>query len=123
MPAAVLEMTTETARVVQTALLRASEELEISRAMLAQILGVSPPTVTRMFQGQFEFNEKSKEYEHALLFIRMYLALSELLSEPSNQVAWLNGENQTLGKKPLDLMASTEGLVKVVGYLEATSSR
>jgi hypothetical protein len=123
MSTAVLEMTTEMARVVLAALLKASEELEISRSMLAQILGVSAPSVTRMFQGQFEFNEKSKEFEHALLFIRMYLALADLIGEPQNRIIWLNGENFALGSRPFELLGSTEGLVRVVGYLEATSSR
>lgn len=117
------QMTTQEALVVQKALMRASENLEINKAKLALVLGLSAPSVTRLFQGQFQFGIASKEYEHALLFLRMSSALMALVQERQLAIAWLRAENLGLGQKPIELMLSTEGLVRVVGYLESTNAQ
>lgn len=117
------QMTTQETLVVHKALMRASENLEINRAKLALVLGLSAPSVTRLFQGQFQFGIASKEYEHALLFLRMYSALMALVQERQLAIAWLRAENLGLGQKPIELMLSTEGLVRVVGYLESTNAQ
>lgn len=117
------QMTTQETLVVHKALMRASENLEINRAKLALVLGLSAPSVTRLFQGQFQFGIASKEYEHALLFLRMYSALMALAQERQLAIAWLRAENLGVGQKPIELMLSTEGLVRVVGYLESTNAQ
>lgn len=120
--AVMLEMQTDEARVVQKAVLRASEELQFSKSFLGQILGLSPATVTRMFQGGFELNERSKEYESAVLVLRLYRALIDLLGTNENIQLWLNGENEALGRRPIELLTSIVGLLTVVGYLEEVIS-
>ncbi|HEY7854057.1 MAG TPA: antitoxin Xre-like helix-turn-helix domain-containing protein [Aquiluna sp.] len=121
--AVMLEMQTDEARVVQKAVLGASEELQFSKSFLGQILGLSPATVTRMFQGSFELNERSKEYESAVLVLRLYAGLADLLGSKENIQLWLNGENSELSAKPVDMLVSTEGLLTVVGYLESIIDR
>jgi uncharacterized protein (DUF2384 family) len=36
---------------------------------------------------------------------------------------WLNGQNQGLVGRPIDLIRSTEGLVRVVQYLDSARGR
>ncbi len=49
--------------VLTKAVARAAERLDISRALLAKILGVSPPTVTRLYGGEYKLDERRKEYK------------------------------------------------------------
>ena len=57
--------------VLTKAVARAAERLDISRALLAKVLGVSPPTVTRLYNGEYKLDERRKEWEFALLFVRV----------------------------------------------------
>lgn len=54
---------------------RAAERLEISSVLLAKILGLSPLTVTRLYNGKFKLDERRKEWELALLFVRVFRSL------------------------------------------------
>ena len=65
--------------VLSKAVARAAERLDISRALLAKILGVSPPARQ-----------------------------------------WLNSQNRGLNGRPVDLIRQTEGLARVVYYLDAS---
>jgi uncharacterized protein (DUF2384 family) len=58
------------------------------------------------------------------LFVRLFRSLDALIG--SNDAAargWLNGQNQGLVGRPIDLIQSTEGLVRVVQYLDSARGR
>lgn len=116
-------MASETSVVVSKAVLSAAKILGLTNAKLAEILGVSAPTITRLSQSQLQFSEASKEFEHATLLLRAYTALLDLVGHEQRARAWLMAENLALGARPLELMVTSEGLVRVVGYLESASSR
>lgn len=116
-------MASETSVVVSKAVLSAAKILGLTNSKLAEILGVSAPTITRLSQAQLQFSEASKEFEHATLLLRTYSALLDLVGNEQKARAWLVAENFGLGAKPLELMVTSEGLVRVVGYLESASSR
>jgi transcriptional regulator with XRE-family HTH domain len=104
--------------------MRASALLEITQASLAQILGLSPSTVSRMANGTYTLDMQKKEWELAALFVRLFRSLDALIG--SNDTAarvWLNGENRGLPGRPIDLIRSTEGLVRVVQYLDSARGR
>jgi hypothetical protein len=42
--------------------------------LLAKILGVSPPKVTRLYNGDYKLDERRKEWEFALLFVCVPIA-------------------------------------------------
>src|SRR5450830_114353 len=52
------------------AVARAAERLDISKSLLAKVLGVSPPTITRLYSGNYLLDQGRKEWEFALLFVR-----------------------------------------------------
>ena len=114
----------EPRRVLTGAVMRASELLEITQSGLAQILGLSASTVSRMANGTYTLEAHKKEWELGALFVRLFRSLDAVLG--SNDAAarsWLEGQNHALGGRPLDLIGSTEGLVRVVQYLDAARGR
>lgn len=106
--------------VLTKAVARAAERLDISRALLAKILGVSPPTVTRLYNGEYKLDERRKEWEFALLFVRVFRSLDSIVGNEQTARQWLNSENRGLNGRPVDLIRQTEGLVRVVHYLDAS---
>jgi len=112
--------TPNAAVVLSKAVARAAERLNVSRSQLAKILGVSPSTVTRLYAGDYQLEQHRKEWEFALLFVRMFRSLDSIVGEESTARKWLNSDNRGLNGRPLDLINNTEGLVRVVHYLDAS---
>ena len=108
------------AQVLTKAVARAAERLDISRALLARVLGVSPATVTRIYNGDYLLDERRKEWEFALLFIRAFRSLDSIVGNELTARQWLQSENLGLNGRPIDLIRQTEGLVRVVHYLDAS---
>jgi uncharacterized protein (DUF2384 family) len=106
--------------VLTKAVARAAERLGISRALLARVLGVSPPTVTRLYKGEYKLDERRKEWEFALLFVRMFRSLDSIVGNEKTAREWLESENRGLNGRPVDLIRQAEGLVRVVHYLDAS---
>ncbi|WP_418314691.1 antitoxin Xre-like helix-turn-helix domain-containing protein [Piscinibacter sakaiensis] len=125
MVAAALEIAPklEHAAVLGKAVMRAAERLGLSRAALARILGVSAPTISRLYSGGYQLDERRKEWEFALLLVRVFRSLDSIVGSEQSARAWLNSENLGLGARPADLLQQTEGLVRVVHYLDASRGR
>ncbi len=110
--------------VLTGAVMRASALYEITQAALAQILGLSPSTVSRMANGAYTLDDQKKEWELGALLVRLFRSLDAVVgSNDATARGWLNGENSGLKAKPIDLIRSTEGLVRVVQYLDAARGR
>jgi transcriptional regulator with XRE-family HTH domain len=110
--------------VLTGAVLRACALLEITQSSLAQILGLSPSTVSRMANGTYRLDDQKKEWELGALFVRLFRSLDAVIgSNDSAARAWLNGQNTALTGRPVELIRSTEGLVRVVQYLDAARGR
>jgi transcriptional regulator with XRE-family HTH domain len=124
MPQASIESDAEPRRVLTGAVMRASALLEITQSSLAHILGLSPSTVSRMANGTYLLDADKKEWELGALFVRLFRSLDALIG--ANDAAarsWLNGQNRSLAGRPIDLIRSTEGLVRVLQYLDSARGR
>jgi transcriptional regulator with XRE-family HTH domain len=107
-------------RTLARASARAAELLELTQAELAAVLGLSPATVSRMAAGVYLLEPRSKAWELAALFVRLYRSLDALVGSNEAQArAWLNGPNLALGAAPREMISRAEGLVRVVQYLDA----
>jgi uncharacterized protein (DUF2384 family) len=106
------------------AVVRAAGLLELPQGAIALILGVSRATASRLFAGSYRLTpERRKEWELALLFVRLFRSLDAVVGHGPPARTWLDGPNTALGARPIDLIVTAEGLVRVVQYLDAVRGR
>lgn len=106
------------APVLTKATRRAAEQLGLSDAALADVLGVSPSTVSRL-GGARTIDPASREGECALLLLRIFRGLDSLLGDVGSCKKWMAANNTHLRGVPAELVRSVEGLVNVTRYLDA----
>lgn len=111
-------------RVLAKAVLKAADFLELTHAEVAEILGVSPASVSRIASGHRSVPVDGKEGQLAVLFLRLFRSLDALMGgRESRSRDWLHAPNHHLGGVPVELILSVEGLVSVVHYLDAMRAR
>jgi uncharacterized protein (DUF2384 family) len=112
------------ATVLSKAVVRAARLLAFSQRGLARILGVSEATASRLFAGHYLLSpERAKEWELALLLVRLFRSLDALWGHGEAAHSWLTSNNVALAARPVDLVHSVEGLVRVVNYLDNARGR
>jgi uncharacterized protein (DUF2384 family) len=112
------------ANTLTKAVVRAANILQIRQASISRILGVSPATVSRLYSGNYVLSpERNKEWEFALLFVRLFRSIDAILGHGESAQKWLKGTNLALNGRPSDLIETTEGLVRVLHYLDAHRGR
>jgi len=107
--------------VLTKALIKTATYLDIPKTKLAHILGVSGATVTRLYTDAYRLSPDKKEWDFAVLLVRLFRSLDSIVGGSMDDARkWLTSENMALaGKKPADLIDTTEGIVRVVTYLDA----
>jgi len=109
---------------VTQAVINAAAELGMSNRQLASVLVVSSSKLDRARAANGAvFN--GKDYELALLLIRIYRALYAILGGDREQMQhWLATPNRhLLGESPLQQLERLEGIVMVVRYLDGMRGR
>ena len=76
-----------------------------------------------MANGTYTLDAEKKEWELGALFVRLFRSLDSIVGEQGSARAWLGSHNIGLNGCPLELIRSTEGLVRVVHYLDASRAR
>lgn len=110
--------------VLSRSTLRAAQLLGLSQRTLARVLGISDATASRLFAGRYLLSrDRAKEWELALLFVRLFRSLDALWGHGDAARTWLASENIALGAAPIELLGSIQGLVRVVGYLDSARGR
>jgi uncharacterized protein (DUF2384 family) len=110
-------------QVLTKAVVRAAKALELNQSKVAATLGVSDPTVSRMFAQKYLLDPNRKEWELGALFVRLFRSLDSIVASDEKARAWLNSDNKALGDRPVDLLARAEGMVRVLYYLDAARGR
>ncbi|MEO8344259.1 MAG: antitoxin Xre-like helix-turn-helix domain-containing protein [Betaproteobacteria bacterium] len=112
------------AAVLSKAVVRVAKLLELSQRDVAAALGVSEATASRLFAGKYLLSpDHAKEWELALLLVRMFRSLDALWGHEDTARTWLASPNLALAARPQDLLRSVEGMVRVVSYLDAARGR
>jgi transcriptional regulator with XRE-family HTH domain len=110
--------------VLTKAVTRAAAYLALTQRQLAEALGLSGPTASRLFSGKYRLSPaRAKEWELAVLFVRLFRSLDALWGHEETGRAWLQTYNTALGATPLELIRTATGLVRVVDYLDHARGR
>ena len=122
--AALAERAPASAAVLSKAVVRAARLLACTQRDVAAVLGISEATASRLFAGKYLLSaDRAKEWELALLFVRLFRSLDALWGHEATARQWLASPNLALDGRPHDLLRSVEGLVRVVAYLDAARGR
>jgi len=114
----------EATAVLTKAVTRAAARLALTQRQLAETLGLSGPTASRLFSGKYRLSPaRAKEWELAVLFVRLFRSLDALWGHEETGRAWLKTYNTALGATPLELIRTATGLVRVVDYLDNARGR
>ena len=109
--------------VLARAVLAAADRLGLRNRHLAEIIGSSEASVSRLQRGR-GLEPDSKEGELALLFLRLFRSLDALVGGDETKArAWLHAENVHVGGVPAARIRTVEGLVDVVQYLDGMRGR
>jgi hypothetical protein len=109
--------------VLTKAVLAAAGRLGLRNRRLAEVIGTSEATVSRLSSGR-SIDPESKQGELALLFVRLYRSLDALVGGDDAQArTWIHAHNIHLGVVPAERIRRVEGLVDVIQYLDAMRGR
>ena len=110
--------------ILSRAIVRAARFLDVAQADLAQVIGVSGATLSRIANGRKALEPGSKPWQLAALFVRLFRSLDAIVgSDDAAARAWLRSDNHALGGVPMKLIREPAGLVRAVDYLDAARAR
>lgn len=108
--------------VIIKAFSKSCKELGITRDQASSILGVDKATLSR--NRSKGFDPQSKTGELCLQVIRMYRSLFAIAGGDRNFMRhWINTNNSALAGKPIELLTTIVGLVRVNEYLDAMRAK
>lgn len=106
--------------ILSKATLRAAERLGLSGRQLAGIVGVSEAAISRIRRGDAVLEDGTKPFQLAALLVRAFRSLDAITGgDEAVARAWVAAPNAALGARPVERMATVQGLVDVVAYLDA----
>lgn len=106
--------------VLTKAVLRSADILGLNARILARVIGVSEPTLSRMKRGDVLLEAGSKPYELAALVVRIYRSLDAISGgEDAVTRAWMTAPNTALQGVPTERIQTVTGIVDVISYLDA----
>ncbi len=104
--------------VAAKAAFRAAQEMGLSQRDLAEAIGVSGATVSRMKDGGYDLG--GKPLELALCLIRVFRSLDAIVGGDSASLkGWIANRNDILGASPRALILTATGLIEVMQYLDS----
>ena len=113
----------DSAAVLGKAVVRVAERLAINGDTLSRVLGISPSSASRLAAGTYSLNPSRKEWDLALLFVRLFRSLDSIVGSDEAARTWMRSENLALRDMPANLITHIQGLVHVVDYLETHRGR
>lgn len=110
--------------VLGKAVLRAAAVLGIEPVHLAKILVISTSSISRLFHGAYLLKSAKKSWELSVLVVRLHQGLESILAGDEIAVrSWMWNPNTALHGTPAEIIATVQGLVSVVGYVESFRAR
>lgn len=106
--------------VLSKATIRSADRLGLSGRELATALGLSPATITRLHRGEYLLDPAHKSWELATLLVRLVRGLDTINADDDRAArAWFDHYNDHLQGVPRERIATVQGLVETVSYVDA----
>lgn len=107
------------ANVLCKALLNVQKQFELNQTELGRMIGLDRSSISRLHK-RGTLKPDSKAGELATYLIRIYRSLYVLMGgDIAIMRHWMETSNRHLQAVPKQLLANTEGLVRVMHYLDA----
>jgi len=114
-----VETSPDPGNILCKALLNLKEALDLNQTEIGNAIGLNRTSVGRL-ASRGTLAPDSKTGELALLLIRIYRALYAMVGGDKQAMRhWLRTSNKHLGHPPIELIASVQGINRVVEYLDA----
>jgi Protein of unknown function (DUF2384) len=107
-------------QVLRKALIQAANILDLNQGNIGDILGLSQATISRIYNNMSYIEPQTKEWELALIFLRMYRSLDSLFGgQEDRSKLWMNSYNKHLLGIPKEIIKKIQGLIATTDYLDA----
>lgn len=101
------------------ALFRATTYLALTQSDLGQTIGLDRSSINRLKQ-KGTLNPETKPGELAAYVIRIFRDLYALMGGDQDAIRhWMHTQNHHLNGQPAQLILQAQGLIQVLGYLDA----
>jgi hypothetical protein len=106
------------------AIRRIADYWDLTNEGVGNILGLSDSTVSRLRNGAWHFQAGTKSFELAQYLTRLFRSLDSMMgSDDAASRSWLRTDNEELGGRPLELIATIRGLTIVADYVDDYRAR
>jgi uncharacterized protein (DUF2384 family) len=111
-------------KVLSKAVAKAADLWSLTNETLGEIVGVSASTVSRLRSGAWQFEPRTKQFELAQYFVRLFRSLDSLTgSDDEAATSWLDATNVDLNGRPIELIRTVKGLTEVANYVDDFRAR
>lgn len=116
-----VQQATARQQVLCAAVVEASRRLNLTTGEIAEIIGISQSSASRLTRGLFFLEDGTKTWETAALLIRLYRGLASIVGNSDELAqAWLDSPNRIFGeRKPIEMIKRIDGLVHACEYVDA----
>lgn len=112
------------AMVLTKAVLRVAGHFSMTQSDLAETLGMSHATMSRVARGERMVELSSKEGELASLLVRAFRSVDAILGGNIAQIhQWFHAYNEHVQGIPKETVKTVTGLVRLVQYLDAMRAK
>jgi uncharacterized protein (DUF2384 family) len=110
--------------VLSKAVAKAADLWKLTNEALGDIVGVSASTASRLRSGAWQLEPKTKPFELAQYFVRLFRSLDALTgSDDEAAASWLDATNADLDGRPIELIRTVKGLTEVANYVDDFRAR
>jgi hypothetical protein len=110
--------------VLSKAVAKAADLWKLTNEALGDIVGVSASTASRLRSGAWQLEPKTKPFELAQYFVRLFRSLDSLTgSDDEAATSWLGALNLELNGRPIELIRTVKGLTEVANYVDDFRAR
>ena len=111
-------------QVLSKAVAKAADLWKLTNEALGEIVGVSASTASRLRSGAWQLEPKTKPFELAQYFVRLFRSLDALTgSDDEAAASWLDATNADLDGRPIELIRTVKGLTEVANYVDDFRAR